>query len=192
MKTPSNTLDGAEATPRLIRGHDLTDKNILEPSSYFLREHDNNEISSNQIFNIKKKLAFLITLAIALAVILMTACDDDPQFCSNCSTGIPARKNSPAPPTDQIAIRSIQPSVGAPGSRVSIILENFNGPGADQHVNFDVTFGPSLAAVIYARYGMIVVHVPMDLEDGDYKVNMRVNGQIVRAPGEFKVIKNTN
>ena len=32
----------------------------------------------------------------------------------------------------------------------------------------------------------------MDLEDGDYTVSMRSNGQVVRAPSEFKVIKGTN
>ena len=32
----------------------------------------------------------------------------------------------------------------------------------------------------------------MDLEDGDYTVNIRSNGQVARAPSEFKVTKDTN
>ena len=86
MKTSSKTLDGPEAKPQQITGHDLTDNNASEKAgSHFPKEHHNSEISSNQIFNLKKKLTLLITLAIALAAFLMTACEDDPEFCSNCS-----------------------------------------------------------------------------------------------------------
>ena len=151
-------------------------------------EHDNSEISSSQIFNFKKKLTLLITLVIALAAFLMTACEDDPEFCSNCSTPIPAPLRNPTSPTGQLEIRSIHPSAGAPGSTVTIVLEHFSNPTADQYV----TFGPSFAEVIYARYGMITVRVPMDLEDGVYPVNIRSNGQVAKAPNEFRVIKATN
>jgi hypothetical protein len=193
MKTSSKTLDGPEAKPQHITGHDLTDNNASEKaSSYFLKEHHKSEMSSNQIFTFKKKLALLITLAIALAAFLMTACGPDPEPCINCVTPPPIPAPDPTPPTDQIAIRSINPSAGAPGSRVTIILENFSEPGSDHHYDQYVTFGPSYAETIYARYGMIIVRVPMDLKDGDYPVSIRSNGQIVRAPSEFKVIKDTN
>ena len=33
MKTSSNTLDGPEAKPQQITGHDLTDKNASEKAS---------------------------------------------------------------------------------------------------------------------------------------------------------------
>ena len=114
------------------------------------------------------------------------ACEDDPEFCSNCSTSIPAPNTTP--PTDQIAIRSIHPSAGAPGSNVTIVLENFSNPTADQYV----TFGPSFSEIIYARYGMMTVRVPMDLKDGDYPVTIRSNGQVAKAPSEFKVVSGTN
>ena len=189
MKTSSNTLDAPETKRQQIKGHELTDNNASDKaSSYFLKEHDNSEISSSQVFNVKKKLTLLITIVIALAAFLMTACEDDPEFCTNCYTPIPASPRNPTPPTDQIEIRSIHPSAGAPGSTVTIVLENFSNPTADQYV----TFGPSFAEVIYARYGMISVRVPMDLEDGDYPVNIRSNGQVAKAPNEFKVIKATN
>jgi len=193
MKTSSKTLDGPEAKPKHITGRDLTDNNAPEKAgSYFLKEHHNSEISPNQTFNLKKKLTLLITIALALAAFLMTACEPDPEPCSNCVTVLPDPAPNPTPPTDPIAIRSIHPSAGAPGSRVSIILENFTvqteGPSTGQYV----TFGPSFAEIIYARYGMLVVSVPMDLEDGDYTVAVRHNGQIARAPSEFKVTKDTN
>ena len=189
MKTSSGKLDPPEAKPQQITGHDLTGDNASEKaSSYFLKEHQNSEISSNQIFNTKTKLSILITLAIALAAFLMTACEDDPEFCSNCSTPIPAPAPNTTQPTDQIVIRSIHPSAGAPGTTVTIVLENFSDPTADQYV----TFGPSFTEIIYARYGMMTVRVPMDLKDGDYPVTIRSNGQVARAPSQFKVIKGTN
>ena len=87
MKTTSKTHDGPEAKPKHITGHDLTDNNASEKaSSYFLKEHHSNEISSNQIFSLKKKLTLLITIAIALASFLMTACEPEPEPCSNCLT----------------------------------------------------------------------------------------------------------
>ncbi len=189
MKTTSKTHDGPEAKHKHITGRDITDNKTSEKtSSYFLKEHHNNEISSKQIFSLKKKLTVLITIAIALAAFLMTACEPDPEPCSNCVTLPPAPAPNTTPRTDQISIRSIHPSAGAPGSTVTIVLENFNNPTTDQYV----TFGPSYAEVIYARYGMITVRVPMDLADGDYPVHIRSNGQVALAPNEFRVTKGTN
>ena len=147
MKTSSKNLDGPEAKPQQITGHDLTNNNASEKaSSHFPKEHDNKEISLNQVFNLKKKLTLLITLAIALAAFLMTACDDDGvEPCSNCATSPPAPAPNTTPPTDQIAIRSIHPSAGAPGSTVNIILDNFSGPTTDEYVTLNVTFGPSFS-----------------------------------------------
>ena len=182
MKTSSKTLDGPEANPRQIKGHNLNGNNAPE------KEHQTSEISSKQIFSLKKKLTLLITIAIALAAFLMTACEDDPQPCTNCVTRPPAPAPNPIPPTEQISIRSIHPSTGAPGSTVTIVLENFSNPTSDQYV----TFGASFAEIIYARYGMMNVRVPMDLENGDYSVKVRSNGQVARAPQEFKVTRGTD
>lgn len=187
MKTSSNTFDVPESKTQKITGHDQNDNISSEKaSSYFLKEHENNQISSNPIFNLKKKLTLLITIAVALAAFLMTACEDEPEFCSNCTYPNPAP--NPNPRTDQIEIRSIHPYTGAPGSTVTIVLENFSSSTSDQYVSF----GPSIAEIIYARYGMMTVRVPMDLKDGDYPVSVRSNGQVARAPHEFKVIGSTN
>jgi hypothetical protein len=189
MKTSLNKADPREAKTQQITGHNLTENNASErATSYFLNQHQDSEISSNQISNLKTKLSLLITLAIALAAFLMTACEDDPEFCSNCSTSIPAPAPNTTTSTDQVVIRSIHPSAGAPGSNVTIVLENFSDPTADQYV----TFGPSFSEIIYARYGMMTVRVPMDLKDGDYPVTIRSNGQVARAPSEFKVVNGTN
>ncbi|HET6542069.1 MAG TPA: IPT/TIG domain-containing protein [Chryseolinea sp.] len=189
MKTSSKTLDGPETKSKHITGRDLTNNNASEKAgSYFLKVHHNSEISSNQIFSLKRKLTLLITIAIALAAFLMTACEPDPEPCINCVTVPSSPDPNTTPPTDQIAIRSIHPSAGAPGSKVTIVLENYSNATSDQYV----TFGPSSAEVIYARYGMMIVRVPMDLKDGDYQVNIRSNGQVARAPQEFKVIKGTD
>ena len=115
MKTSSNTLEGPEANPQQIRDMTLPTKTPRKKLVATSKEHHNSEISLNQILNLKKKLTLLITLAIALAAFLMTACEDDPELCNNCSTGYPAPAPAPTPPTDQIAIRSIHPSAGAPG-----------------------------------------------------------------------------
>ena len=101
MKTSSKTHDGPEAKPKHITGHDLTDNNASEKaSSYFLKEHHSNEISSKQIFSLKKKLTLLITIAIALAAFLMTACEPEPEPCSNCLTVPPGPAPNTTPPTD--------------------------------------------------------------------------------------------
>ena len=185
MKTSSNTLDAPEAKPQQITARELTDNNASDNASgYFLKEHDNSEISSGQIFIVKKKLTLLVTLVIALAAFLMTACDDDPDFCSNCSSPYPASPPAPAPDsTPAISIRSIYPTDGEPGSTVNIILENFTDSNVDNHVAFGSTF----ADIIHARYGMITVRVPMDLPYGDYKITVRSHGQIATSPNEFKV-----
>ena len=118
----------------------------------------------------------------------MTACDDDPEFCSNCSRPYPTSTPVTAPDaTSAISIRSIYPTDGVPGSTVNIILENFTDSNVDNHVAFGSTF----AEIIHARYGMINVRVPMDLPNGDYKITVRSHGQIAIAPSEFKVTKAT-
>ena len=193
MKTSSKTLDGPEEKSKHITGRDLTNNNASEKAgSYFLKVHHNSEISSNQIFSLKRKLTLLITIAIALAAFLMTACEPDPEPCINCVTVPSSPDPNTTPPTDQIAIRSIHPSAGAPGARVTIILENFSVPAEGPSAGQYVSFGPSFAEIIYARYGMLIVRVPMDLKDGDYPVAVRYDGQIARAPQEFKVIKGTD
>ena len=115
----------------------------------------------------------------------MTACNDEPEFCSNCSSPYPALPSVPTPDaTPAISIRSIYPTDGEPGSTVNIILENFTDLNVDNHV----AFGSSFAEIIHTRYGIINVRVPMDLPDGDYKIIVRSHGQIATAPSDFKVI----
>jgi hypothetical protein len=171
MKTFLKTLDGPETEPQQIRGHEFhefIDNNASKKASSYLRV----------------KLTFLVTLAITLAAFLMTACEDDSKICTGCPNP------HPAPPVvnDPLVIRSMYPSAGAPGTAVTIIVENFNNSAADHYV----TFGSSFAEIIYSGYGMLTVNVPMDLQDGDYPVNIRSNGQIADAPLKFKVIKGTN
>ena len=136
-------------------------------------EHDNSEISSSQIFNFKKKLTLLITLA----AFLMTACDE-PEYYSS----YPA---SALPPTYPMVINNMYPSAGAPGSTVAILGENFGDSTSD---NF-VAFGSSYAEILYVTYGAINVRVPMDLPEGDYMINVSSNGQSADAPRAFTVTK---
>jgi len=168
MKTFLKKLNGPEAEPQQFTEHEFTDNNASnEPSS-----------------NLKWKLTLLITLAATLGAFLMTACDDDPEFCSNCSSPSPASPPAPAPDsTPAISIRSIYPTDGEPGSTVNIILENFTDSNVDNHVAFGSTF----ADIIYTRHGMITVRVPTDLPNGDYKITVRSHGQIATSPSEFKV-----
>lgn len=190
MKTFSKIIGSPETESQQITGYEFTDNSPEEKvSGYFSKEHQNIEMSPNEIFHFKKKLTLLITLAIALAAFLMTACEDDPKPCNTCSVSYPAPGPRPTPdPVAQIAIRSMHPTDGAPGSTVTIILENFTDSNVDNHVSF----GSSYAEIIHARYGMINVRVPMDLPYGDYKVTVRSHGQMASAPGEFKVIKAAN
>jgi hypothetical protein len=171
MKTFLKKLDGPEAEPQQFTEHEFIDNNASK------------KVNSN----LKWKLTLLITLAVTLCAFLMTACNDEPEFCSNCSSPYPTSPPAPAPDATPISIRSIYPTDGEPGSTVNIILENFTDSNVDNHVAFGSTF----AEIIHARYGMITVRVPMDLPNGDYKITVRSHGQIATAPSEFKVTKVT-
>lgn len=170
MKTFLKKLDGPETEPQQITGHEF-------------HEFIDNYASKKASSYLKMKLTFLVTLAITLAAFLMTACDDDSKICTGCPNPPP-----PPPPADTLIIRSMYPSAGAPGTEVTIMVENFNNSAADHYV----TFGSSFAEIIYFSYGMLTVNVPMDLEDGEYPVNIRSNGQIADAPLKFKVIRGAN
>ena len=172
MKTLLKKLDGPEAEPQQFTEHEFTDNNASKKASS----------------NLKWKLTLLITLAVTLGAFLMSACNDEPEFCSNCSSPYPASPPAPAPDaTAAISIRSIYPTDGEPGSTVNIILDNFTDSNVDNHVSF----GSSYAEIIHTRHGMINVRVPMDLPNGDYKVTVLSHGQIASAPNEFKVTKAT-
>jgi hypothetical protein len=79
MKTFLKKLDGPEAEPQQFTDHEFTDNKAAEKASG----------------NLKWKLTLLITLAVTLGAFLMTACNDEPEFCSNCSSPYPA--SPPAP-----------------------------------------------------------------------------------------------
>ena len=178
MKTSSNTNDSPEAKHQQITGHDLTDNNAsTKANGDFLKEHDDSEISSNQTFNIRKRLTLLITLAIALAAFLMSACDDEPEYYKSVPPTLP--------PTSPMVIRNMYPSVGAPGSTVAILGENF---GTSESNNF-VTFGSSYAEILYVTYGVINVRVPIDIQEGEYRISVSSNGQYADAPRTFSVVK---
>ena len=181
MKTSSNTLDGPERGPKQITGHESTGNNASEKaSSNFLREHNNREISSRQIFNLRKKLTPLITLAIILAAFLTTACEDEPEYYRSYPT--PALP-SPAP----MVISNMYPSAGAPGSTVAILGENFDTSTSDNYVSF----GPSYAEILSVAHGVINVRVPMDIPEGKYRISVSSNGQSADAPHVFSVTKDT-
>src|SRR5688572_22486210 len=128
MKIFLKKLDGPKTEPRQITGHEF-------------HEFIDNDASKKASSYLKMKLTFLVTLAITLAAFLMTACDDDSKFCTGCPNPPP----SPPVVADTLIIRSMYPSAGAPGTAVTIIVENFNNSAADHYV----TFGSSFAEIIY-------------------------------------------
>lgn len=181
MKTSSNTLDCLNANPQQSTEHDLTDKNSSEKAgSDFVEEDHDSKISLNQIFNLKKNLTFLITLAITLTAFLMSACEDEPEY----------YRTSPAtlPYPNPMVIRNMYPSAGEPGSTVTIYGENFGSSDSNNYVAFD----SANAEIIYITYEAINVRVPMDIPEGDYKITVTSNGQTADAPRKFSVIKDTN
>jgi IPT/TIG domain len=114
-----------------------------------------------------------IILVLTLVASLMSACDDtDPG-----PTTIPM----PVPTTEPV-IRSVYPSAGAPGSTVAIFGENF-GPTSSQNY---VTFESVSAEIAYVGYGVINVLVP-NLADGDYAINVNVEGQLAGTRYVFTV-----
>ncbi len=163
MKTFSKTLDRPETEPQQMSGHEITDINTSEKANSYL----------------KRKVTLFATLAITLAALLMTACDDDPEY-----GGYPTPT---LPPTYPMVIRSMFPSAGAPGSTVAILGENFGESPDDNYV----AFGPTYADILYVSYGVINVRVPMGLPDGDYTINITSNGQSAEAPRAFRVSKDT-
>jgi hypothetical protein len=117
----------------------------------------------------KKQFALLFT-----AAFLMTACDD--------GTIIEPGPFRPSEPL--MAISSIYPTSGAPGSTVAIFGENF---GATNSTNF-VRFDSAEAEVTYVGYGILNVRVPMHLPDGAYAINVVAEGRIANTPEMFTVI----
>ena len=121
----------------------------------------------------KKQIAF----ALALVASLMTACSDsDPR-------PITAPTVNPSPSSATV-IRSVYPDMAAPGSSISIFGENF-GPSSSENY---VRFGSVSADVTYAGFGVLHVLVPQHLPDGDYIINLDVNGALTTAPGKFTVM----
>jgi hypothetical protein len=113
-----------------------------------------------------------IILILTLVASLMSACDDT----------APGPTPIPAPTTEPV-IRSVYPSAGAPGSTVAIFGDNF-GPTSSQNY---VTFESVSAEVTYVGYGVINVIVPENLADGDYAINVNVEGQLADARFVFTV-----
>jgi hypothetical protein len=162
METLLKKLDGPETEPQQITGHEFSDVNASKKASH-----------------LKRKLTFLVTLAITFAAFLMTACDDggvDP--CTNCP---------PPPPPPPMFIRGTSPSSAAPGSTVHILGENFDALTSDTYV----TFGSSYAEILYINPHAINVRLPMDIPEGDYRISVSSNGQSAAAPNTFTVIKGT-
>jgi hypothetical protein len=181
MKTSSGTFDSPDAKPQQISEHTLSENSASEKvSSYFFKEHDNSEISSNQIFNLKKNLVLLMTLAITLAAFLMTACEDEPEYYRTYPTPT-------VPPPAPMVISNLYPSAGAPGSTVAIQGENFDTSTSDNYV----TLGSSYAEILYVTYGVINIRVPMDIQEGDYRIRVSSNGHSADAPQVFSVIRDT-
>jgi len=162
MKTLLKKLDGPETEPQQITGHEFSDVNASKKASSHLT----------------RKLTFLLTLTITFAAFLMTACDDGGvKPCTNCPP--------PPPPPDQMVIRSMFPSAGAPGSTVVILGENFGTSDSNNYV----LFGSSYAEILHIADGIIRVRVPMGIPEANYRINVSSNGQSADAPQLFSVIK---
>ena len=162
MKTLLKKLDGPETEPQQITGHKFSDVNASKKASSHL----------------KRNLTLLVTLALTFAAFLMTACDDGGEKpCTNCPP--------PPPPPDQMVIRSMFPSAGAPGSTVVILGENFGTSDSNNYVSF----GSSYAEILYITPHAIKIHVPMGIPEGDYRISVSSNGQSADAPQLFSVIK---
>jgi hypothetical protein len=164
MKTFSKKLDGPETEPQQITENEVTNTTMSKKASSHL----------------KSKLTVLATLAVILASFLMTACEDEPEYYNSAPPTLP--------PPYPMVIRNMYPSAGAPGSTVAILGENFGTSASDNHV----AFGSSYAEILYVTYGVINVRVPMDLQEGDYMINVSSNGQSADAPRAFSVIKDSN
>jgi hypothetical protein len=161
MKTFSKTSDGPEADPQQITGNEFTNSNVTKKPGR----------------HVKMRLTLLATFAITLTSLLMSACEEEPTY-GNYPTPT-------LPPTYPMVIRNMYPSVGAPGSTVAIIGENFG----DSNSNNSVTFGSSYAEILNIAYGVINVRVPMDIPEGDYTISVSSNGQSADAPRVFTVAK---
>ena len=121
----------------------------------------------------KKQIAF----ALALVASLMAACSDsDPR-------PITAPTVNPSPSSATV-IRSVYPDTGTPGSAISIFGDNFGASSSENYVRF----GSVSADVTYAGVGVLHVLVPQHLPDGDYIINLDVNGALTTAPGTFTVM----
>lgn len=120
----------------------------------------------------KKQLA----LALALASLLVTSCDDE------ASVNPSNRFRTNIQPA--AVIHYIYPNVGAGGSMVAIHGENFGDSIGDN----SVTFGSTSAAITYIGPGTIHVRVPMNLEDGSYAIKLIASGSVATAPHPFTVI----
>ncbi len=162
MKTFSKTLDGTGTEPQQITEQEVA------------------TASKKASGHLKRKLTLLATFAVILASFLITACEDEPEY----YRGYP-RPTTPTP--QQMLISNMYPSAGAPGSSVTIVLENFDNPTTDQYV----TFGSSYAEILYVTHGVINVRVPMNIPEGDYTIRVSSNGQSADSPHVFSVIKDT-
>jgi hypothetical protein len=164
MKTFSKTIDVPETEPQQITEHEV--RNI--------------PAKKNASSHLKRKLTLLTTFAVVLASLLMTACEEEPTYYKYSGPTLPS--------TTPMVIRNMYPSVGAPGSTVAIIGENFGTSASDNYV----AFGSSYAEILYITYGVISVRVPEDLPEGDYMINVSSNGQSADAPRAFSVIQDSN
>jgi hypothetical protein len=163
MKTFSKKLDCPERDPQQITGQEFMNVDTSEKACSYL----------------KRKLTFLMALAITLGAFLMTACDDEPDYRNYTTPTLP--------PTYPMVIRSMFPAAGAPGSTVAILGENFGESPDDNYV----VFGSNYADVLYVTYGVINIRVPMGIPEGDYRINITSNGQSCEAPSAFRVTKDT-
>jgi hypothetical protein len=124
----------------------------------------------------KKQIVIFLTFVVAL----MTACNEtDP------GPSIPLNPVTYPPPAYSMVpiIRSVYPSVGAPGTTISIFGENF-GPTISHNY---VTFDSISADITHIEYGVLTVQVPENLPDGEYTINLDAEGYRSSAPSIFKV-----
>jgi hypothetical protein len=164
-----------------IKGHEFTRNSSWKKAmSFFLQKFAYKGITPNQISNLliyndmKKHLALILTFT----AFLMTACEET----------YPEISGGPMDTIPPIAVDSIYPTEGAPGSTVGIFGENFGALTTDNYVMFDSAY----AEIIYVGHRIINARVPMNLVEGDYAINVIANGRAASAPRRFTVISGTN
>lgn len=115
-----------------------------------------------------------ITFVLAFLVLLLSACENE----------IP-RPTYQAKPMAPLTISSFYPESVDWGEEVTLMGENFGASISDNHV----TLNGTQAEVTHVQFGIVVVRIPMYLEEGDYTIRLSTPGQTTTAAKPLKIRK---